>query len=1139
MTTSIKEIRDLLARCADEGVRLAESQGELHVHFDAAEPDNELLFLLRRHKHDLLQVLLSHHHNGTISVLSAVERQRVAVTAAQRRMWLMDRLEQSVSPYNMVGAYTITGALDCAAMELALDGAIARHEALRSRYIDLDGELCQLVEAPFHVTWGAQDLSSMSKAEQEQSVRDLLHRENTWRFDLQASPLVRATRLKLSPRQWVIAITLHHIACDGHSLEVLKRDIARGYAAAREGVESRHAPPRIQYADYAAWLQRRNQDEAQNGRLEISASRLKDAPRLHGLPLDKPRPPLQGYKGEKVRRAIGAEQLSAVKAQCAEHGVTLFVYLQAIFAAILCIYGYERDVVTGFPVAGRQHRELDDTVGLFVNTLVLRNRMESNPCFVEWLEKVARNVLEALRDQDIPYERLVETLRVERSRAYNPLMQILFVLQSQVETDFVLPGLVTEAIYNAHEPVKFDLQLVAEERSGELELDWHYNADLFFADSIARMADSFMRFLDAVLKDPNRRLYAIPLASKIAPEVSVTETIYPRLEQCFEAFAQTQPDRLAVACGEIELSYGELDRQANALAAILQDAGVACGAVVGLCVERSEHLIVGMLGILKAGAAYVPLDPSLPQQRLETILEDCAAPLLLTQCKLAQNFAYSQRPVLQLDALPRLGRPATRKVTEGADELAYVIYTSGTTGTPKGVTVAHAGVINMLRYFQALAPLSPPWNGSQWSSISFDASVYEIFSALCFGGSLHIVPDALRLDADALFHWMDRHAIHSAYMYAGYLEPFGRYLHREHGCPEFKRLMVGVEPIAIDHLHAIAQRLPDLQILNAYGPTETSVCCTIHAYIDACYAGNGRAPIGRAVPGMQLFVMNAEGEPAPEGAIGELCVGGIGLARDYLGNPELTAARFVIRTIDGLARRLYRTGDLVRYRPDGELEFIGRADEQIKLRGFRIEPGEIEVRLCQQPEISDAVVLLQEQGADKHLVAYVVLKAGHVVEEAHSFSARIKRALREFLPDYMIPSEILVLDSIPLTTNGKVNRAALPASSVASGGERVVPRNDIERRLVKIWQDILELETVGVTDDFFALGGQSLLATRLLGSVRSEFDLPDEALSLGDLFEKTDIATFAEVVLAAINEEQARQKEQLLAMQDATDEGTF
>ncbi|HDS1512136.1 amino acid adenylation domain-containing protein [Stenotrophomonas maltophilia] len=1129
-------IQDLLQQCFDGGLKLAESDGQLHVRFLGRAPEPELLELLKQHKDDLLRHLRTVAPGAATAIrrIDADARSQVPASPAQCRMWLIDRFEQTSTPYNMVGAYRLAGDLDLDLLAAAVDDVVTRHEALRTHFTEVDGELMQVVHPAHPLVWERLDASAFDADGQERALQELLRRENQRRFDIATGPVLHVATLRLSRDVVIFVMNVHHIACDGWSIEILKREISERYAG-MTGAGQAGRPLPLQYVDYCQWQRSHQSERSVADHLAYWLGKLEGLPQLHGLPLDRPRPAVQTYAGRQVYRHIGRESLRAIRARCQAQDATLAAFMHMALAALVGLYSAERDIVIGFPVAGRAHRDADGTVGLFVNTVLLRSQVDGGTRFDALLDQSKRDLIEAISHQDLPFEVLLEKLKPGRSRAHAPLMQLLLTVTGQAP-DFLLPGLSVDRLINPGLPVKFDLQVDVEERDDGLQVTWHFNEDLFFPRSIERMADGFNALVEVAATDGAATPYSVA-----GPAAPMRGDCIPlpgrRLEQVFEARARAHPDLPAVVHQGETLSYRELDDQASLLAQQLCSIGVGRGSLVGLCADRSVELVVGIMGTLKAGAAYVPLDMSYPPGRLAAMISDCDPPVLLGQRRHEALLAGFNRPVLFLEDLHCAGVSNHLQYlhTDGSDP-AYVIYTSGSTGMPKGVVVSHASALNLLAHVDNLTPMRSPWNGSLWSSISFDVSVYEIFAPLCAGGCLHIVPETHRLDPERLFAWMAEHQIDSAYVYAGHLEYLGDHLAGSaRNPPALRRMLVGVEPISSGQLENIAAHLPGLEIINGYGPTETTVCCTTFLFQPSTLLPETRVPIGRAVAGAELYVMNGGGMPALPGALGELFVGGNGLAIGYLNQPEMTHSRFVDMSVGSETQRLYRTGDLVRCLPSGDLEFIGRADEQVKIRGFRVEPGEIEVRLCAQEDVRDATVITVGEGIDRKIVAFVVPRTTHATTAIDDFCAaehRIRTGLRAFLPDYMVPADIVLLDSLPMTANGKVDRARLPVPlppTAKSKATRVAPRTHTESRLLGIWRDVLGLEDIGVTDDFFALGGHSLHIARITSRLRQHFQLAESDIPLETVFESPTVESLAVAVETALRGSRTTSKEHYLA----------
>ncbi|WP_164021762.1 non-ribosomal peptide synthetase, partial [Pyxidicoccus trucidator] len=833
---------------------------------------------------------------------------------------------------------------------------------------------------------------------------------------------------------------------------------------------------------------------------------LSGAPHALELPTDFPRPPVQSFRGGLVSFRLSPQLGRALEALSQKEGATLFMALLASTQALLSRYSGQDDVVVGSPIAGRRFSELEGLIGFFVNTLALRARLDDSPSFRQLLTRARESTLGAYAHQDVPFEKLVEQLHVQRDLSRSPLFQAMLILQNApAPTDSSSASQSALSIHPVEvdgHTAKFDLTFSFSSSPDGLLGSINYAADLFREETVQRLATHLQALLEAVVASPDTRLAELPLLTPSErhtllvewndPAAAVTETAC--IHELFTAQARRPPDAPALILGREQLTYRELDERSNQLAHALRDLGVGPDVPVALCMERSFDLIVGQLGVLKAGGAYVPLDPAYPLQRLAFMLQDCGAPVLLTQDHVrAELPAYDGR-VLALDSestgLARWPTTAPASLTS-PDNLAYVIYTSGSTGTPKGVMVAHRGVPALVRHMASATGLQPGQRMLQFASFSFDAAVYEVATTLLSGATLCLAPREELLPGPSLVGLLQRHAIDSALLPPSVLAQLPT-----EGLEALRTVLTGGEACSAE---VVARWSPGRRFFNAYGPTEATVVATLQE----CAPDGQRPPIGRALSGTTLYVMDAAGQPVPVGVPGELFIGGAGLARGYLGRPELTAERFVPNPFSATpGDRLYRTGDLVRWRADGTLEFLGRTDFQVKLRGFRIELGEIEAALTQHPAVQQALVLVREDSpGDKRLVAWFTSQA------QPPEVATLRAFLKERLPEFMVPSAFMAMETFPLTPNGKVDRKALPVPDASLLARAyVAPRTPTEEQLAALWAEVLRVERVGLNDHFFELGGHSLLATQLVARIRSAFNVE---LPLRALFEASTLEGLA------------------------------
>jgi amino acid adenylation domain-containing protein/non-ribosomal peptide synthase protein (TIGR01720 family) len=1023
---------------------------------------------------------------------------------AQERLWFLDRLIPGTATYNLPLALALRGSLSRPALAAALSALVARHEALRTTFTLVAGRPAQVVGDPFAAGPMVIDLRALPAGIREETARALAGAAAARPFDLGQGPLFRATLLRLEDDFHAVLLAMHHIVADGWSLAVLAREIGELYSALAAGRRPALPPLPVQYADFAAWQRDWLSGEVLEEQLGWWRQRLAGAPALLDLPLDRPRPPVQSFRGDRVPVRFPPALSARIAAWSRAHGATLFMTVLAGFQALLSRLSNQEDVVVGTPVANRNRVETEGLIGFFVNTLALRGRPERDLAFPACVGQVRETALGAYARQDLPFERVVEELQPERSLAHSPLFQVMLVLQNTAAGSLEIPGLRLEPFAPAVPAIaKFDLTLSLEETAAGLAGSLEYGADLFDEATALRIAAALGTLLAAAVERPEVRLSDLPLLSPAELDQALSAWnraaspgIQPAcLHELFERQAARTPEALAAVDGGESLTYRELDAAANRLARHLRHLGVGPEARVGLCLERSPRLLVGILGVLKAGGAWVPLDPATPPERMTTILEDALAglpdPLLLTEEALAGLVPLPGVRRVRLDAdAAEIARRPDGPISSGAvpDNLAYVIFTSGSTGRPKGVAVAHRGLASLIAAQARLFQIGPGSRVLQFASPGFDAAVAEIAVALATGATLHLASREELLPGPDLIRLLREREISVVT-----LPPSALAVMPPEPLPALRTLVVAGEacPPATARAWAAGRRL-----VNAYGPTEATVCASAEVFGEP----DERLTLGYPTDNAALYGLDAALNPAPLGVTGELFLAGPGLARGYLGRPDLTAEAF--RPYPWSAEpggRLYRTGDAVRRLPDGRFELLGRLDRQVKIRGFRVELGEIEAALESCPAVRQAAVVLREDGGEKLLAVCVV---GEIE------TAALRSFLAARLPNYMIPALFIPLAEMPLLPSGKPDRKALsrlPAGGAVEEGY-VAPRTPVERALAGIFAETLRIERVGIRDDFFARGGHSLLAVGLMARIEERLG---SRLPLATLFEGATVERLA------------------------------
>ena len=1036
---------------------------------------------------------------------------RFPLSFAQERLWFLDQLDPNRPIYNLPDTHYFKGPLNLEALQRGLSEIVRRHELLRTTFQMIDGQPVQVIAPAEPLELKVIDISHLPDAERTAKAQQLADEDSTQPFDLSRGPLFRVQLVRLAEEAHWLLFTMHHIISDGWSLQVMSRELAELYEAFRLGQDSPLPELPIQYADFAVWQREWLQGEVLEKQLDYWREQLGgELPHELELPFDHPRPARQSFRGGAENNELNGEVSRRLKEIARESGATLFMTLMAAFNVLLWRYTGQDDLLVGTPIANRTRRETENLIGFFVNTLVLRTKINPSSSFRELLEQVREKTVGAYDHQDVPFEKLVEELQPDRTLSHHPLFQVLFALQDAGELN--LTGLELTWMDTQNDIAKFDLSFYINETDTGLYSWFEYDTDLFERETILRMLKHFEVLAEAIAANPDAKLSELEILTQAERdqlrEWNQTATDYGRdlcVHQVFEAQAAQQPQAVAIIDGDEQITYEELNQSANQLAHLLQSKGVGPDVCVGVLLERSLAFDVAVLGILKAGGAYVPLDVTYPRQRLQFMLEDAGMRLLLTE-HAHSEVAGDTVEVVYLDNAEELFAKESRENPENLtrpDSVAYVMYTSGSTGQPKGVAVTHRAINRLVRNTNC-GQLDNSCRLGQGSNVSFDAATFEIWGALLNGSTLIVLPKETVLSPLELKRAISKQQINALFLTTALFNQMAQSV--PEAFTSLRYLLFGGE--ASDALAAkrVLERGKPQHLLHCYGPTEGTTFTTWYE-VNEVEAGARTLPIGRAVSNTETWVLDRQMQLSPVGVAGELFIGGDGVARDYLGQPELTAEKFVPHPYSTQpGARLYRTGDLVRYLSDGNIRFLKRRDHQVKIRGFRVELGEIEAALDQYWAITESVVIDRDDlGGGTRLVAYIVPEEGVApsAAELHAF-------LKEKIPSYMIPSIFVTIEEIPLTPNGKVNRRELPVpefSESAAHENFVAPRTPVEETLAGIWREILGVPQVGVESNFFDLGGHSLLATRVISQIRENFGVE---LPLRVLFESPTITGLAQ-----------------------------
>ncbi|NCT99625.1 MAG: amino acid adenylation domain-containing protein [Comamonadaceae bacterium] len=1123
-------VADLLARLARLDIRLSVDGDKLNVSAPKGALTPALREELGRRKEEVKAHLGAQAGAGAAPARSAlpplvpVPRQAdMPVSHTQQRLWFLRQVDPHSHAYNIPAVLRFTGALDDGALERALQMLVVRHESLRTRFVTVQGEPRCVIEAQTPLAIERIDLSHLRgealAAASTRAAEGVVQKP----FDLTRAPLLHVGLIREAADRHVLAIAIDHIVSDGLSIGIFMLEFQSLYTHLVTGQEPNLAPPPVQYHDYAEWERQAFAQGALDEHAAFWKRELQDLPSLLQLPTDRPRPPVQTTRGARRTLQLSPELSQRLKAFGRQEGVTLYMVLMSAFQVLLHRYSGETDIAIGSAIANRNRTEVEHVIGFFANNLVLRADLSGNPSVRELMARVRDRALKAYQHQAMPFDMLVDLLGTRRELDHSPLFQVLFVLQHMQLTGLDLPDLRCEPVELEVKSARFDLAVDVFDIPQGLRCYFEYNADLFDDSTIARWQGHYERLLRGFIDAPEARIADLHLLTpaeerQLLLDWNATAQDYPRQQTVhglFEVQAARTPEAVAVRFEEQALGYGELNARANRLAHHLRSLGAGAGSLVGVWMERGLDMVVAVLGILKAGAAYVPLDPAFPKDRLDYMMEDAELGIVVTQSALADGLPDGVHGVrldageAELAALSPLNPPAIA----GPHDLAYVIYTSGSTGRPKGVMLEHRSVVNFLLSMQREPGIGAQDRFVAVTTLSFDIAGLEIHGPLTVGGTVVLAARATALDGLRLAQLLDRHeatllqatpATWRLLLDSGW-----------RGRPGLKMLCggEGLPRELADKLIATGGEL-----WNMYGPTETTIWSTVQRITDTARG----ISIGRPIANTQVYVLEPSGLPAPIGVGGELCIGGDGLARGYRHRDELTAEKFVTLALPGVGpTRVYRTGDVVRFLADGRLEFVGRRDHQVKVRGFRIELGEIETVLSRHPGLKGNVVHVREDTpGDQRLVAYVVPEAG-----ARPEAEAMRATLRAQLPEYMVPGQFVVLEAFPLTPNGKVDRKALPVPEAAAPSEAdevaEALMSPVQRQVAALWREILKIDRVGLHANFFDIGGHSLLLVRLQAALKREFG---QEIALVELFQRTTVAAQAQRLGAPVGASSALER---------------
>ncbi|BET96656.1 non-ribosomal peptide synthetase [Xenorhabdus taiwanensis] len=1143
----MKSAAQIVSEALDKGITLFVADNRLQYETDINHIPAELMKEWKYYKKELIDFLrqVDVKEKAKPYQLQPIQRgsngEHYPLSFAQQRLWFIDQLTEGSPQYNCPGYLRLREQLNLNAFKAAVKTLFERHEVLRTHFKMINNEPRQIVANRYDLPITQYDFIALSETEKKSQIKQLSKDEDNLVFNLSTDLMLRIRLIKLAESDYVVLYTIHHIACDSWSLEIFINELLTLYWAYCQEKANPLPPLKIQYRDYAQWQRNWLQGEVLEKQLDYWQNQLSGISPLHRFPLDNPRPEKQRFKGLLKEQHISKNLTQEIRTLCHQNEVTLFMFLETAFAVLLSRYSNEKDILIGTPLAGRIHHDIEPLIGFFVNSLVIRTDLSGQPTFSELLKQNSRTILDAYAHQDLPFQMLVEKISPGRNLNYNPIFQIAFTLENTQQSTALARDNHIEIEERLLLKARFDLEIhIYEEESG-LSLLWVYDSDLFNDITIERLLANYETLLvnivraitprlgsDLIYKEPS--VHDIPLLAEaekqtLLHEWSGRQNSYQQgycFHELFEEQVAKNPEKTALVFDDPffdnnVLSYQKLNKQANQLAHYLIEQNIKPGTLVALCIPRSLRAVVALLGIIKAGGAYLPLDPNYPISRLQYMLESSDAKFILTEIHLVEKLPISQQKVICLDTetiQSRLQRMSGDNITKlpiplTENNLAYVIYTSGSTGQPKGVMLEHKGWVNLALSQAGLFGVDSHSRGLQFASWSFDAMILEISMTLAYGSTLYLISETQQHSPELLDELVEKHQITHAVLPPALLP----YLDFDKWRCVSTLLLAGeVVPPQIAVRWSQGRKL-----FNVYGPTESTAIVTSGLLTD------GRITIGKPLPNTVIRILDPSGHLAPIGVVGELCIGGIQLARGYLNASETNTTKFITDFTDtSCPQRLYRTGDLARWLSDGNIEFIGRIDSQIKLRGFRVELGEIEVALTDHSALSSVAVMAYGNGKDKRLIAYVCPTQNWLDEKGLKFDIQfseikaelttlLESAIKKRLPEYMLPSIYIPLERMPLTLNNKVDKKALPEPNESDFHQQnyIAPRNEIEKKIGQLWQEVLGISQVSIYDNFFALGGHSLQATRIISSIRNVLNIE---IQLSRIFEYPTLEQLSQLV---------------------------